>query len=132
MSKQEVKWKDIAYLAGGIAVAIAFIFFVIAKPENDAIEAEKQRLAKVEEKVVDAITAEKNELAKTLIVQLRWQYEASSSGGISECNKLRKIWRNKRIEYLKLIGENPDDFMVDDKEGETQSLKEQWKEIVGE
>jgi hypothetical protein len=132
MANENIKWKHIAYVAGGLAIVIAFIVLVIAQPERKAIDAENQRLERAEERVIEAITAGSNDLAKAMIIQLRWQYEASTSGGISECNKLRQTWRNKRIEYLKLIGENPDDFMVDDNEGKTKSLKEQWKEVVGE
>jgi len=132
MANEKIKWKHIAFVAGGLAIVIAFIVLVIAQPERKAIDAEKQRLEKAEERVIEAIAAEKNDLAKALIIQLRWQYEASTSGGIAESNKLRQTWRNKRIEYLKLIGENPDDFMADEDEGKTKSLKELWKEAVGE
>lgn len=132
MANENIKWKHIGYVAGGLAVALVFIVLVIARPERKAIDAEKQRLEKAEERVIEAIAAGNHELAKALIVQLRWQHEGSTSGGIAECNKLRQTWRNKRTEYLKLIGENPDDFMADEDEGKTKSLKEQWKEVVGE
>ena|SRR6056297_261054 len=132
MDNEEIKWKHIGYVAVGLAVFIAFVVLVIGRPERKAIEAEKQRLEKAEEQVIDAIAAGNNELAKVLIIKLRWQHEASTSGGISECDKLRQVWRNKRAEYLNLIGENPDDFILDEDEGKTKSLKEQWKDVVGE
>jgi hypothetical protein len=131
MVNEKVKWKHIAYAAVGLVVALALIYLVIARPENNAIAAEKQRLAEVEKKVIEAIATKDYELVKAYLIQLRWQYEPRSAGGIGECDMLRQVWRNKRIEYYKLTGENPDNFMNDDKEGETKGLKQQWKEIIG-
>ena len=132
MKNKKDSKKNLLILAGIVAVGFVFMFLVIASPENKGIAKEKDRLEQAEKQVIDAIATGNTKLAKALLVQMRWQYEASTVGGIEEVNKLRQTWRNKRAEYLILIGENPEDYMINDGEGESKSLKDQWRELVGE
>ncbi len=132
MADKTTQWKHIGYVAAGLLVFFVVIYFLISYPERRAFNAEKERLERVEQQVIDAITAKNNELAKALIIQLRWQYEPRSAGGIGEADKLRQTWRNKRAEYLRVIGEDPEEFIIDENETGSKGLREQWREFIGE
>lgn len=132
MQTTSLSLKKTAYLAIPLLIIIIAGIFLIGMPERKGIKKEKERLEQAETRVIEAIASGNTELAKALSVQLRWQYEASTSGGIDETNRLRQIWRNKRIEYLKVLGLDPEEFVSDEMEGQTKSLKQQWREIIGE
>ena len=123
--------KKAAYLGIPLLLIILMGIFLIGMPESKGIQQEKERLEQAEARVLEAIASGNTDLAKALIVQLRWQYEASTVGGMDETNRLRQIWRNKRIEYLKVLGLDPEEFVTEEMEGETKGLKQQWREMIG-
>jgi hypothetical protein len=96
-------WKDVIYGWLFVIVMIIFLYFFIGKPEENGIQLEKERLEKVEQKVVSAIEQKDYEKAKVLLIQLRWQHHASTAGGSSETDDLKKVWDEKHKEYLQII-----------------------------
>ena len=96
-------WKDVIYGWLFIFVIMILVYFFFGKPENDGIQAEKERLENVEQNIVSAIEQKDYGKAKVLLVQLRWQHHASTIGGSSETDDLKLIWDKKQKEYLQII-----------------------------
>lgn len=117
------------YLSSFIALGLIVIYFFVEKPENNNIESENERLTNIENRFLEAVSKKDTTMAKALLIQLRWQYEPSTVGGQSEVDELRKIWNNKRKDYLRLIGENPDDYEFDSIK---RGIKAQWEELINE
>lgn len=128
MKQSEFKMYAI-YLGSFVLLGLIIMYFFTMKPENDNIESENERLTHIENKLLEAIAENDTTKAKAFLIQLRWQYEPSSVGGQSEVDELRKIWNNKRREYLKLIGENPEDYDFDSVK---RGIKAQWEEFINE
>jgi len=121
------KWAKFLIPIVVLVIGLATIQIFIAKPESNEFNKEKQRLVKVENELNQAIVKRDTLKAKTLIIQLRWQYEPSTIGGQSEADALRQTWNAKRKEYLILIGEDPDIYNF---EIERRGLKSQWDELI--
>ncbi|MBW6533910.1 MAG: hypothetical protein K0B11_02780 [Mariniphaga sp.] len=121
------KWGKLLILAVFLVIGLAAIQIFIAKPESDEFSREKIRLAEVENELTQAIENGDTIKAKTLIIQLRWQYEPSTIGGQSEADALKNIWNAKRKEYLILMGEDTDKYNF---ETEKKGLKSQWDELI--
>lgn len=129
MSKvvKNLSWKHILFLAIFLIIGFAFVQIFIAKPENDGIRLEKERLLGIENQLTIAIEKGDTAKAKILIIQLRWQYEPSTIGGQSEVEALRNTWNAKRNEYLILIGDDPGKNNI---ETEKKGLKSQWDDLI--
>ena len=119
--------RNLFYLVLFLAFGIAFLVYFIAKPENEGINKEKERLQAVELQFIDVLAQDDTVKAKLLLVQLRWQYEPSTIGGQSETDALKKTWNTKRKEYLMLIRENPVDYSFEE---DKRGLKSQWDDLI--
>jgi hypothetical protein len=121
------KWSKFLVLFIFLIVGLFAIQIFIAKPENEGISREKERLHEIETKFIAAVETGDTAKAKLLIIQLRWQYEPSTIGGQAEADALRNIWNAKRKEYLMLIGEDPNKYNF---EIEKKGLKSQWDDLI--
>ncbi len=42
---------------------------------------------------------------------MKWEYVATTAGADAKCKKLAEIWDDKRRNYLKIIGLNPNEIL---------------------
>lgn len=128
MSESGINKQHLTIGVISMLVIFAVIFFFVVKPESSGIKAEEKRLADLESKLIEFLAQKDTAMVKALLIQMRWQYEPTSGGGQSKTDTYRKIWRNKREDYLILIGEDPEQYQFDDSR---PGFKEQWKEFIG-
>jgi hypothetical protein len=109
-NQSELGMKHIGFLALMGIVFTTILVLTIGKPEKEGFEKEIKRLNQIENKVVESISNGEKEKALGYILQLNWQYNPSSVGGIQKANKYTENWNLKRRNYLIAIGEDPDKY----------------------
>jgi hypothetical protein len=79
--------------------------------EQKNIDIEIERLQSLEKDLIKSISEKKTERAKLICIQLKWEYVATSVGAAVKCKKLYEIWDDKRRNYIKIIGIDPDEIL---------------------
>lgn len=79
--------------------------------EQKSIDAEIERLQNLESELVKSISEKNTERAKLICIQMKWEYVATTVGAEVKCKKLTEIWDDKRRNYLKIIGINPNEIL---------------------
>lgn len=109
LDKQK-SWKNVLAVGLLAFILVFFLMMFISRPENNGISAEKARLEQVEKEVEKAINSKDTTKAKMYLVQLTWQYAPGTIGGQNECEELKKIWNDKRNNYLTILGEDTKNY----------------------
>lgn len=84
------------------------ILLLFSGCEQNNIDSEILRLQNLEKELNKTISENNYNRAKLICIQMEWEYVATTAGAGSKCKKLAEIWDNKRRNYLKLIGFNPE------------------------
>ena len=79
--------------------------------EQKNIDAEIERLQTLEKELNKSISEKNIERAKLICIQMKWEYVATTVGAGVKCKKLAEIWDDKRRNYLKIIGVDPDEIL---------------------
>jgi hypothetical protein len=79
--------------------------------EQKSINTEVLRLQGLEKELNKSISEKNTERAKLLCVQMKWEYVATTVGADVKCKKLAEIWDDKRRNYLKIIGLDPNEIL---------------------
>lgn len=79
--------------------------------EQKSTDTEIERLKTLEIDLNKSISEKNTERAKLICIQMKWEYVASTVGADSKCKKLAEIWDDKRRNYLKIMGLNPDEIL---------------------
>jgi hypothetical protein len=88
-----------------------FIVCLFSSCEQKNIDAEIKRLQSLEKELVKSISEKNTERAKLLCIQMKWEYVATTVGADGKCKKLAEIWDDKRRNYLKIIGIDPNEIL---------------------
>lgn len=75
--------------------------------EQKNIDAEIERLQRLEKELNKTISEKNLERAKLICIQMKWEYVATTVGADAKCKELAEIWDDKRRNYLKIIGIDP-------------------------
>jgi hypothetical protein len=90
----------------------AFVLVCIfSSCEDKSINKEIYRLQSLEKELNKTISEKNTERAKLICIQMKWEYVASTVGADAKCKKLAEIWDDKRRNYLKIMGLNPDEIL---------------------
>jgi len=79
--------------------------------EQKNIDSEIGRLQSLEKELTKSISEKNTERAKLICIQMKWEYVATTVGADAKCKKLAEIWDDKRRNYLKIMGLNPDEIL---------------------
>lgn len=93
---------------------ILFGFLLIclfASCEDKSINKEIERLQSLEKELNKTISEKDTVRAKLICIQMKWEYVATTAGAAVKCKKLAEIWDDKRRNYLKIMGLNPDEIL---------------------
>lgn len=90
----------------GVAMLLFF-----SSCEQKSIETEIVRLQRLEKELNKTISEKNTDRAKLICIQMKWEYVATSVGADVKCKKLAEIWDEKRRNYLKIMGINPNEIL---------------------
>lgn len=90
--------------------------------EDKSINKEIVRLQTLEKELIKTISEKNTERAKLICIQMKWEYVATTVGAGAKCKNLSEIWDDKRRNYLKIMGMNPDEILGE--KPKPKSLKE--------
>ena len=79
--------------------------------EQKNIDAEIERLQSLEKELNKTISQKNIEHAKLICIQMKWEYVATTAGADAKCKELAEIWDDKRRNYLKIIGLDPNEIL---------------------
>ncbi len=90
----------------GVAMLLFF-----ASCEDNSINKEIERLQSIEKELIKSISQNDINHAKVLCVEMKWGYVATTAGADAKCKKLAEIWDDKRRNYFKIIGVDPEEIL---------------------
>lgn len=90
----------------GVAMLLFF-----SSCEQKSIETEIVRLQRLEKELNKTISEKNTDRAKLICIQMKWEYVATTVGADVKCKKLAEIWDEKRRNYLKIMGINPNEIL---------------------
>ena len=93
---------------------LLFVFIIVCSLigcEQKNIDTEILRLQGLEKELNKSISEKNTEHAKLICIEMKWEYVATTVGADVKCKKLAEIWDDKRRNYLKIMGLNPDEIL---------------------
>ena len=103
------KNSDNSFLKSLLLVITMLLFF--SSCEDKSINKEIERLQRLEKELNKTISEKEIENAKLICIQMKWEYVATTAGADAKCKKLAEIWDDKRRNYLKIIGVDPNEIL---------------------
>jgi hypothetical protein len=94
--------------------------------EQKNIDSEIERLQILENELTKNISEKNIEHAKLICIQMKWEYVATTVGADAKCKKLAEIWDDKRRNYLKIIGLDPNEILGEKPKTKTKTLEERF------
>jgi hypothetical protein len=88
-----------------------FIVCILTSCEQKNIDTEIERLQTLEKELNKSISEKNTERAKLICIQMKWEYVATTAGADAKCKELAEIWDDKRRNYLKIIGLDPNEIL---------------------